>query len=154
MGCSPTSPAIEEDTNEEGILITLYFSDANQTSLLPEKRRVKAEDKDLLPKMILEELLKGPQNEELISSVPKGTRLLGLEIDKGKIIVNLSREVIDNFNAGAMGEGYLIFSIVNSLTELPKINKVQILVEGNIVESIGGHILLEEPFERAEDLIL
>ena len=39
------------------------------------------------------------------------------------------------------------------LKELPGIREVQFLVEGEVMESIGGHFLLEEPFTRDESLI-
>ena len=38
--------------------------------------------------------------------------------------------------------------IVNTLTEFPDIERVQILVDGEIVESIGGHILILQPLQR------
>mgnify|MGYP003304269782 CR=1 FL=1 len=51
-----------------------------------------------------------------------------------------------------MGEQLTIYSIVNTLTALEGIEKVQFLVEGQKNESFI-HMLINEPFVRDESLI-
>jgi len=46
-----------------------------------------------------------------------------------------------------------LYSIVNSLTEIPPIKGVQILIEGKQRESLTGHIDISMPFLRDEDWI-
>ena len=45
-----------------------------------------------------------------------------------------------------------VYSIVNSLTELPGINKVQLLIDGESNVVLGDNIRLENVFERNLDL--
>ena len=154
LGCFQASWVVgEEDQQSSGFEIILYFVNSDATGLVAEERLIKTKAEDQLPQIIVEELLRGPKTPELSPTMPEGTALLGVEVEKGKASVNLSKEVQENFNVGAMGEGYIIYSLVNSLTELPDIETVQILVEGRTVESIGGHFLTEEPFHRDEGLI-
>lgn len=156
LGClRATAVQGEEETipPSDMTIITLYFIDAELEGLIPEERSVQVQDKNMLPAIIVEETLRGPKEPGLINPVPEGTRLLSLEIDKGTATLNVSGEIRDNFNAGAMGEGFIIYSLVNALTEIPYIEEVRILVEGKVIESIGGHFLLEEPFKRDENLI-
>jgi len=44
-----------------------------------------------------------------------------------------------------------VYSIVNTLTEIPPIRGVQILVEGNETKSLVGHIDISMPLLRDED---
>jgi Sporulation and spore germination. len=46
-----------------------------------------------------------------------------------------------------------VYSIVNTLTEIPPINGVQILVGGNEMKSLVGHIDISMPLLRDEDWI-
>ena len=45
-----------------------------------------------------------------------------------------------------------IYSVVNSLTELPHIDKVQFLIEGQKVE-VFKHMIFNEPFVRDDEII-
>ena len=64
-----------------------------------------------------------------------------------------------NFDEGFLGQGYNvleeipIYSIVNSLTEIPGINKVQILINGETNRVFQESIRFETIFERNLDLI-
>lgn len=81
--------------------------------------------------------------------MPQSVRLLGLTVQDGLASADFSAELITDFNGGALLESYLVTAIVNTLTEFADIEKVQILVEGEVVESIGGHILVSKPLGRA-----
>jgi germination protein M len=157
LGCIQATTVQGEDDLEpekDTTTITLYFIDAELAGLIPEERCVTVQEKNMLPAIIVEETLRGPEGPDLTNPVPEGTRLLSLEIEKGKATLNLSGEIRDNFNAGAMGEGFIIYSFVNALTEISYIEEVMFLVDGKVIESIGGHFLLEEPFTRDESLII
>lgn len=77
--------------------------------------------------------------------IPAGTRLLGLNIKDRIAYADFSKEIKDNFSGGSMNEGLLVNSIVLTLTQFGDVDKVQILVEGNIIESLGGHVEISEP---------
>lgn len=97
----------------------------------------------------MQALLNGPlTHENLHESVPHTTRLLGLSIFEGLAVANFSSELVDDFNGGSLIESYLVQAIVSTLTEFPEIDRVQILVEGEEIESIGGHVLITGPLTR------
>lgn len=79
--------------------------------------------------------------------IPLGTKLLGLDIRKGTAYVDFSREIQENFKGGSMNEALLLNSIVHTLTQFNDVKKVQILIEGNKVDSIGGNLEISEPLE-------
>ncbi len=132
----------------EHAVIFLIKSAPTDFYLVPVNRAIAA---PLSPTTALQALLAGPLSHEgLEPSVPPTTRLLGLSVYRGLATVNFSGEIIRDFNGGALIESYLIQAVVNTLTEFPEIDRVQFLVEGEPVESIGGHILITDPIERSK----
>jgi spore germination protein GerM len=62
------------------------------------------------------------------------------------LVLDFSRELQTNHSGGSAGELLTVYSIVNTLAEnIHGISRVQILVEGNEVETLAGHLDLREP---------
>ncbi|MDD4570073.1 MAG: GerMN domain-containing protein [Tepidanaerobacteraceae bacterium] len=141
---------INQDLNKQ--TITLYFPDEQAMHIVPEQRNV---DKDeSLEVTVVKELMKGPETPGLTGpTIPKEAKLLSVEIKNEIAYVNFSRELIEKHVGGSTGEIMTIVPIVNSLTELPEIEKVQFLVEGKKEKTLAGHVIFDEPFERSEDWI-
>jgi germination protein M len=71
---------------------------------------------------------------------PKGARLLGATIRDGMLQLNFSPELTQNFEGGSDDEAALVNAITSTAGSFPNIERVQILVDGKPVESLGGHI--------------
>jgi germination protein M len=71
---------------------------------------------------------------------PKGARLLGATIRDGTLQLNFSPELTQNFEGGSDDEAALVNAITSTAGSFPNIERVQILVDGKPVESLGGHI--------------
>lgn len=82
--------------------------------------------------------------------VPVGTKLIGLEVKDETAYVNFSKEIQENFTGGSDAEALLISSIVYTLTDFKDIKKVQILVEGKRVESLGDHMDISQPLGKQD----
>ena len=136
----------------ESHTLKLYFSDAQAEYVVQEERNVTVNKGSQLEKVIFEELKKGPQNDEAGSVIPKGTRLLSANTKDGTCRLDLSKEFFDNHAGGTAGEMMTLYSIVNSLTELPNVKRVQFLIEGKVSE-VYIHASLDTPFERDENII-
>lgn len=148
----PKSKQEKKTVKKNAVRLKLYFSDSQAQFVVPEFRVV--EKNNQVENLIIEELIKGPREKGHYTVVPKGTRLNGVTVKDQIAFVDFSRELKDKHSGGSAGETMTIFGIVNSLTELPEIKKVQILIDGNKVEGIGeGLYDLREPLERREDLI-
>lgn len=131
--------------------ITLYFSDDQAEYLIPETRHV--EISDSIAKTALEELVKGPKESGLHATVPPETVVLSVDIEDNLAYANFSKELVDKHWGGSTGELMTITSIVNTLTEFKNIKKVQIMVEGKVVETIAGHLDVSRPLTRDETVI-
>ena len=159
-GCEQSDgkePDIRPDTNEKVQQnVILYFSDDQAMYLEAEERSITVEkDKvvEQLPLAVAEELIKGPEGKSLFPTIPPEARVLKVEVSDHTAYADFSVELRSKHGGGSAGELMTIGSIVNSLTELEGIEKVQILIEGEVQETLAGHMDLSQPFERMEDLL-
>ncbi len=130
------STATDEDSSA---FVPLYFLSAGQRSLVRERREVSLQGRiEERLETIVTELIAGPTLGNLLPTIPKGTQLLSLfwVKDKGCVIVNFSREFIDNSPGHVLAEWASVYSVVNSIADHDSaIRSVQILVDGEIVEN-------------------
>jgi len=167
MGPSPTDSVIEpRNTNTavlpestsldkepaEKMVVTLYYANSNADKVVPEKREIEIGKDTQIERAVFEELQKDPKSEGLYNAIPKGTRLLSASTEGGICTLDLSREFVDNNPGGSAGELMALYSIVNTMTELPGIDKVQFLIEGQKRE-VYIHAIFDAPFKRNDDII-
>ena len=130
-------------------VVHLYFADREAEFLTAEKKTlVPAEDAAAFAKMIIESLINGPQ-EGRMRTIPEKTILRALYVPpEGPAYVDLSGTIRDNHPGGCRSELMTIYSIVNSLVlNVPEINAVKILIDGNDSMTLTGHIDLRFPFK-------
>jgi len=132
--------------------VTLYFSDSDAMYVVPERREIEFRDEKDIPEETFKALMEGPRTEGLHPVIPKGTKLYSIKVEDGLAVVDLSKEFVDNSPGGTASEAMTLGGIVNTLTELEGIEKVQFLIEGEKRE-VYTHAVFDEPFERDESLI-
>ena len=137
----------EEESN-----ITLYFSDLNAEYLVKEIRRIQVARGESLEKLIVSELIRGPKSQNAGRTIPQETKIRSVETKDRVCFVNLSSEFVSKNNVGTSAELLTIYSIVDSLTELSNVDKVQFLIEGE-KKDVYHHMVFNEPIERDITLI-
>lgn len=131
--------------------VKLYFSNEGATALVPEEREIEVSPTQPVEKAIMEQLITGPKKEGHISTVPPETKIRDITTtEDGICYVDLSAEFVTKHNGGTTGEMITIYSIVNSLTELENVKKVQFLIEGEKQEEYKGYIDFSKPFEARD----
>ncbi|MBB6214854.1 germination protein M [Anaerosolibacter carboniphilus] len=140
------------DDNKTIQKISLYFAGTNADQLVKEMRSVKLAPDEMIEERIIKELIKGPTEKGIHKTIPVNTRLQDITIDKELAIVNLSESFVKDHWGGSTGELMTIYSIVNSLTELPYIKRVKFLINGKET-TVFSHYSFNEAFERDETLI-
>lgn len=82
-----------------------------------------------------------------VSPIPAGVTLRGLFLTpRGDAYVDLSREIITGHPGGSLNEALTVYALVNALTDnIKDITGVQILVNGQQVDTLAGHIDLRQP---------
>ncbi|MBQ7040435.1 MAG: GerMN domain-containing protein [Clostridia bacterium] len=133
--------------------VKLYFANEGANGLIPEGRTVTVNSKESLEYVLVNELIKGPEADYAYQTVPEGTKILSVETKEGTCFVNLSQEFKSKHPGGSAAENMTIYSVVNTLTELETVDKVQFLIEGQKME-VFIHSIFNEPFERNENIIV
>lgn len=83
------------------------------------------------------------------SGFPKGTRLRNVERQGDTLVLDFSRDLVEKFAGGSDEEAGIINALTRTAQGFPDIRKLQILVEGKPVESLGGHIDTSVPLSVA-----
>ena len=138
---------IDPEPTNSSRTITLYFASEDGTGLVKEERRIEVNTIESLEKYVMEALIAGPQEEGHVATVPAETKIRNIETADGICYVDLSQEFVTKHTGGSTGELLTIYSIVNSLTELNNVEKVQFLIEGEKQDEFKGHLEFGKPFE-------
>ena len=142
-------PDTQKQTQTE---ITVYFPDANAEKLIAVKRQIPANDNKYVN--AINELITGPANDsEGFTIMPKGTKVLSVNVNNNIATVDFSKEFQNNFTGGSTGEIMLVGSIVDTLTNFKEIKSVRFTLEGQPLDILGGHLDLTEPVSRMNDLL-
>lgn len=132
--------------------LTLYFSNENGDGLVKEVREEVYYSSNIsMEKLIMEQLLDGPTITGAKSAIPEGTKLVTVSVVEGVCYVNLD-EAFKNQDY-KVNEAVVIYSIVDSLMEVPTISKVQISVNGDTSGVYRDNFRLSEMYERNLDLV-
>lgn len=134
---------------------TLFFSDANERFLVPEKRLVPKEKAvEEQAKELIKALLSGSKTG-LVNTFPEKAELQSVGLEGGDtLLVSFSASLAADHPGGSAAEMATVYSLTNTLTaNMPAIKKVKILIGGKERESLKGHIGLRNPFVMNRELI-
>ncbi|MCD7826574.1 MAG: GerMN domain-containing protein [Clostridiaceae bacterium] len=146
-----------ENAYTQTTTLALYFADENGTSLVQLPVETTYDASIPLEQLVMEQLaagigqIKGTNTEKLQDTIPSGTKINTISVKEKICYLDLSSEFLDKRD-GITGE-VAIYSVVNSLTALPAINKVQFSIDGEKVLLYDDTINLGEVFECNYDLI-
>jgi spore germination protein GerM len=133
----------------------VYFTqwDAARQSvrLEPALRTVRGRGRAEFVRQAVAHLLAGPAPDEagqgFVTEIPKGTRLLGVEIVGQTARVDLSAE----FERGGGSASMLarLYQVVYTATHFAGVEDVRVLIDGQARESLGGEgVLINTPLRR------
>ncbi len=126
-------------TNKEGDALVEYITDITYTGI------------GSLEELVLEELMKGPSQIGMYPTIPEGTELLKVEMKEGVCYVDFSKKFMDKISG--LEDQIAIYSVVNTLVELPYIKKVQFMINGEVQSVFGDGLTFDGLFERNLSLI-
>lgn len=143
---------IDNDGNEintyELTRVRLYFANAEGDKLIGAYREKYYSTNIPKERFVVEELIAGPSGkvEGLYPSINPEVKIVSVTTQDGVCYVNLDSSFLTVVNN--VSTELSIYSIVNSLVELSNVNRVQILVNGEVPASFGS-----SAFERNLDYI-
>lgn len=141
----------DEISTYERARLTLYFADESGTKLRETTRSVVYNTNISTEKLVVEELIRGPANEETYPTINPETKVNNVTVQDGVCYVNLSESFLTQMTN--VTSEVTIYSITNSLVELPNVNKVQISINGDTSGTYREKIPFSTIFERNLELI-
>ncbi|HWI20651.1 MAG TPA: GerMN domain-containing protein [Vicinamibacterales bacterium] len=147
---NPDAPAVPK------IKATLFFASEDGWHLVPTEREVPlAEGAVAQARSILEAQLSAEAPPPLLSTIPKGVTLRGIFVsERNEVFVDLDPSIRTSHPGGTQQELMTVYTIVNTLlTNLPNLQEVQILIGGQEVDTLAGHVDLRRSL-RKNDAIL
>lgn len=138
----------EEISNAQNrtTLLTLYFVDSANGKLVPEVRQIDVKEIIDNPyEKIMNLLIEGSQSESIGRTVPEGTKINCITLEKENLIVDLSKEFASQYESGSDAEKQMIYSVVNSFLELKEVSTVTFLIDGEKKEG------MEKPFSKLNE---
>ena len=138
----------------EQVRIRLYFTNEEGNGLIAVNRTLVYNTNLSMERLVAEQLVLGPTSmtKNVYPTLNPGTKVLSVTINDGICYVNLNETFLTQLN-NASAE-VVIYSVVNSLIELPSVNKVQISVNGKTDVLYRETVNLSTVFERNLDLVV
>ena len=154
---TPDAPAATEaaPATTGHITATLYYGSEDGQALVPVRREVPlAEGVVAQGREILEAQLQ-PAPEPYVSVIPPGTMLRSFYVtDRGDAFVDFSPELSSAHPGGSFSELMTVYAVVHAVTSnLPAVQRVQILLDGKEVDTIAGHVDIRRPLQADMSLV-
>jgi len=133
--------------------LQLYFANESGDGLVPVNRNLYYNTNVPTEKLVIEQILAGVSVTETgaYPTVNPDTKLINVMVKDEICYVNLDKTFFAQIYN--VTPEVTIYSLVNSLTELDNIKKVQILIEGETDVLYRESIMLTALFEKNQDLI-
>ena len=143
----PIQQSNSQQGNEQTASIYWLRSKENRFDLVPQPLKIAATQPNQVLETAFKTLLAGPTQGTDSTTIPQGTKLLGLKAENNDVHVNLS----ENFTTGGGSSSMIgrIGQVVYTATSLNPQAKVYIEVNGKPLEVLGGEgVELEQPLTR------
>lgn len=131
--------------------LKLYFAGEKGDCLKPETVSLRYNSSTSIEKLVVEQLIKGPEKEGMLAVIPPETRVLGVSVREHICYVNFDQEFLNG--APGVTPEVTVYAIVNSLTESGNVSQVQISVNGESDIQYMNRIDLGKPLTRNPDLV-
>lgn len=145
----PNQPTTTQPSNNNEQTANVYWLQpkGNNVDLVPQPVRVAAVQPNQVLEKAFQNLLAGPTEGTDSTTIPQGTKLLGLKVENDEVHVNLS----ESFTSGGGSTSMMgrVGQVVYTATTLNPNAKVYIEVNGKPLETIGGEgVVLDQPLTR------
>lgn len=153
MRLSTSDLALRDDSLDRLLQeLTVYYTTSERRYLIGQEVRVDPAAQESLPFQLLELLTTPPEGTELRSALPSGTVIRSVSVKEGLCTVELSPAFENRRFYSHTGQLLSLMSIVNTLTALPQIDRVELVVGGNLLIRYGV-LSIPEPLQRDERCI-
>lgn len=139
----------KEISTYEKVTIRLYFTNEEGNGLVAVERTKAYNTNISLDRFVMEELIKGPEStkkEGVYPTISPNTKLLSTYVKDNTCYVNFDSTFLTQVSD--VQNEVIIYSVVNTLCNVPGIDKVQIIIDGKTDVVFHGVIPLSTVFSR------
>ena len=132
-------------SSQKKTTLTLYYANEKGDALVKKIQNVVYESSYSIEKDVINRLIQGPFEDEYFRTLPANLQVISISVKDKICYVNFDSSFLTD--ALSIDGNLIVYSIVNSLTELPDIQRVQIMVDGDS-NIVFRDISLSNPLER------
>jgi hypothetical protein len=133
--------------------IVLYFADPEAEGLITERREIPVgATLEERVEATLRALADGPDQRTALPVLPRQARVMQsfYDEDGGVLYVDFNTALVTQQPGGSAAEYYSLSALVRTIgTNFPEVTAVQILVDGQPVDSLAGHFDTSRPLDVA-----
>lgn len=129
----------DSDSDLDSLLwttLTLYFADGEKQKLVENKIDVAYSRTMSLEKIVVEQIIQGPEDGQCSSVLPSSVKVLGTTVRNGICYVNFDVSFTDIKTDVPFD--LAMYAVINSLCELNTVNKVQFQINGDSHVEVNG----------------
>lgn len=148
------------DTKEGGInsyqyaVLSLYFANREGSQVVREMRNLHYSSNMVLERVVVEQLINGPENSELKPVLGSNVKIEGVYIQKGICTINFDEEVNRTSSENPPDAEVALYAIVNSICETcDDISGVKFEIDGDSDVTFRGEVDLNQIFMMNNDII-
>lgn len=140
----------EEEQNQEEqveeITLTFYYVDEELLSIKEKEKSITYANEEEKWTALWQELQNADQ--EGVVSLWKGIELIEAKEEDGLLTLNLAKP--EQLQFGSTAEGFAIQTLLQTVGQIEGIKAIQILIDGNVEETLAGHVSIDQPIEVDE----
>jgi spore germination protein GerM len=157
-GCrkKPNPNNIAEANNVGVRPVKLYFESANMLLAAESRNVALPENPAAAMPVVVREMMKGPASANLARLFPADTVVRGVYLlPDGTAFVDLGGATLSNgWGTGTHQELMAVYSVVQTMmANFADVKRVRLLVNGEVTETLGGHISLAKSLHPMPSLV-
>lgn len=141
---APEATAKPDAPEKQSLGIKVFYTDPQQMDLVPGEATISFKD----AKEKYTEVFKALQNSSKADQIPLWNKieLKSLEFSNGQVVIDIHKP--DEAQLGAGGEALAIDALSQTFFQFDEVKNIDVLVDGEQVESLMGHVDLVHPITR------
>lgn len=151
VGLMTKEDFIDDIEMETIYTLTVFFANEDGTGLKQFDKVIYDSGNVSMEQLVIRQLIAGPTELGYTATIPDGTTLYKATTKDGICYVDFNKNFLNKIST--ITDEVAIYSVVNSLVELPNINKVQFMINGETKKTFSEGMAFDKLFERNLSLI-
>lgn len=143
------APTKSPEAQKQSKIIDVYYTDKQLMDLVPAKATINYDDKESFSKYV--EAFKALQTSEDTELVPLWGKIVlnSIKFEGGQLVLDIHKPIEAQLGAG--GEAYALGALTKTMFQFEEVESIELLVDGEKIESLMGHVELEHPMTRSDN---